>query len=556
MNAKKNKVGKRRISNLFKLTGMLKPFRARMALAIISGIGHQFFVAAVAAMGAVLVGYAIEGTLLSNWQWLMTVFVGLIIMRILFYFLEMWFAHDVAFKVLANFRIELFNAIEKVSPSIILNMRLGQLASTAMSDVELLEWFFAHSFGSVIVATVVTTIFTVLLASIWWGFVPMVIVFIALAILIPERMKQRADIQGAAVRDTLGEANAVTMEGVHGLKEILTLNSSMAYLEKNRKYMDKLYEGQLGYGQRLGTEGALLQGNMGLSMLFIAFAASSLSAAGRLDVSMYPAIVVLAAMVLGPVTEICSTARNFGLIFAASERVYNILEQKPLVEDNGREIDTASLEPKITFKNVAFSYGTAEESVFRNLNIEVKAGEKVAIAGESGIGKSTCLKLLMRYYDPAEGAIYIGDCDIRDMSLSSLYKMVSVVLQDVYLFHESIRENIRLGRPDATDQQVEDAAKMANAHEFIIELPEGYDTVAGEAGLKLSGGQKQRIAIARALLKDTPILPLDEAVSNLDAANEKSIQLAIENSCKEKTIIMVAHRQSTLDSADRIIRLE
>ncbi len=553
---KEKNIQSKRLLNLFKLTKMLKPFRFKMMIAIISGIGHQIFIAAVAMMGAIIVGCAIDGTLLSRWENLISVFTVLIVLYIVFYFLEMWFAHDVAFGVLADFRIKLFAAIEKVSPAIILNMRSGQLASTLMSDVELLEWFFAHSFGSMIVAATVTIIFTIFLGTIWWGFVPLVIMFVFIAITIPVFLKKKADIQGAEVRNTLGEANAVTMEGVQGLKEILTLNYREAYLKKNKSYMDRLYEGQLSYGKRLGTEGAMLKGNIGISMLTISIAASILCARGNLEPAVYPAVVMLASMVLGPVTEICNTARNFGLIFAAADRVYNVLEKKPLVKDEGKDIPISEIEPEVLFDHVSFSYNNDGNMAVKHVSFKIKAGETVAITGESGAGKSTCMKLLMRYWDPEEGTVSIGGRDIKSMSQDTLHKLISVVLQDVYLFRESIKENIRLGNRSASDEDIIRAAKIAKAHDFIMELPDGYDTVAGEAGLKLSGGQRQRIAIARALIHDAPVILMDEAVSNLDAANENSIQKEIKKSCRGKTIIMVAHRQSTLANADRIIRLE
>ena len=180
----------------------------------------------------------------------------------------------------------------------------------------------------------------------------------------------------------------------------------------------------------------------------------------------------------------------------------------------------------------------------------------MALVGHSGAGKSTCVQLLLRHWDPQEGRICIGGRDLREMKLANLHQMISVVLQDVYLFRETIRENIRLGRWDATDEEVETAARLALAHDFIRELPQGYDTVAGEAGAKLSGGQRQRIAIARALLKNAPIMILDEAVSNLDTENEKEIQESIRASSQNRTTLIVAHRLSTIRSAHRIVLLE
>ena len=200
-----------------------------------------------------------------------------------------------------------------------------------------------------------------------------------------------------------------------------------------------------------------------------------------------------------------------------------------------------------------FRYRPELEKVLKNVSFQIGQGEIVALAGHSGAGKSTCLQMMMRYWDPEHGSIRIGGKNLTDISIASLNKMMSVVLQDVYLFQISIRENIRIGRLSATDEEVEQAARLAFAHEFIQELPEGYDTVCGEGGVKLSGGQRQRVAIARAFMKDAPILLMDEAVSNLDTENEKEILDGIRSQKSGKTVVIVAHRVSTLQAVDRIL---
>lgn len=555
-NNEKTKIKKERLINVLRLSAKLKNYRGEMAGAVVCGVGHQLSLVGVSVIGAWIVGLAIDGTLLEKLPLALGLLAGAAAARILFYFLEMWLSHDVAFKVLADFRILLFQAIERVSPAILLNMRSGQLVSTLMGDVELLEWFFAHSFGSVLVAVIVPVILMICMGLVSPVFPLLMLIFLCIIVYIPLAMRKKADYQGKLVRGQLGEANAVTMEGIQGMKEILSLNFRGRYWKKNEKYMDRLYQSQWIYGKRLGTEGAVLQAALGCSMLCVTVAAARFVAQGRLDAALYPVLVVLAGMTLGPVVEICSTARNFGLIFAAADRVYQVLEAKPQVEDTGRDIDTRCLEPEIRFKQVCFRYGKDLDLAVENVSFTVFPGETVALVGQSGAGKSTCIQLLLRYWDPEAGEITIGGKDIKSISLKSLYDLTSVVLQDVYLFRESIRENIRLGRQDATDEEVEQAAKMALAHGFIMDLPKGYDTVAGEGGAKLSGGQRQRIAIARAFLKNSPVLIMDEAVSNLDTENEKEIQQSIQNSSRNRTTFLVAHRLSTIRSADKIVVLQ
>lgn len=540
-----------RAINLVKLSMKLKKYYIRMSGAIISGVLHHLFSIAISVLCAYIVGLALEGDLLEYARPLIIALSLSICMRVIMYFMEMWLAHDVAFKVLADFRIMLYKAIEHVSPALLLNMRLGQLTATLMSDVELLEWFFAHSFGSVIVAIIVPSILLCFLGYLYWLLPLVMLPFLAILISIPFIMNKRADKQGKQVREDLGEASAVTVEGIQGMKEILTLNYLNKYRLKNQKYMGKMYQSQLEYGKRFGTEGALILFVVGLSMLSVIAISTVLVYNGQLDFAWYPVVVMLAGMTFNPVVEICNTARNFGLIFAAANRVFMVLEAKPTVEDTGDNRPSDNTD--VSFQNVSFRYRDNLEYAVEDINFKIQEGETVALVGASGAGKSTCVNLLLRYWDVNAGNITIGGTDIRKIPLDNLHKLVSVVLQDVYLFHTSIRENIRFGNPDATDEQVEVAAKAALAHDFIVSMPEGYDTKAGERGAQLSGGQRQRIAIARAILKKSPILILDEAVSNLDSENEKEIQIALKQTCNNCVTMVVAHRLSTIMSADRLV---
>ena len=544
------------LANVFKLTGKLKKYGMRMALTVISGVLNQLSLIAVAAMGAYIAGAAIEGTLTGRMPELMGLLGVLVVVRAVFYYTEMWLAHDIAFKVLRDFRIMLLDSVERVSPSILLGMRSGQLASTLMSDVEILEWFFAHSFGALLVAVIVPAVILFLMGTLHPILPLIMLAFLAVLIIIPLVMKRRASVQGQKVREDLGEAAAVTVEGIQGLREILMLGNADEYRQKNRKYMQKMYDSQLVYGMRLGTEGSLLQLVSGISMLMVMGAAAWLALSGQTELSYYTVTVILASLAFNPVIEICSTARNFGLIFASANRVFKVIEAVPAVKDTGSDQDISSLNPDVRFENVSFRYREDLPLALTDVSFSAHKGESTAIVGSSGAGKSTCVNLLLRYWDAAEGSVKIGGCDVRDMKLDNLQSMVSVVLQDVFLFQNSLRENIRLGKQDASDREVEQAAKKALIHDFIMSLPQGYDTLAGERGVRLSGGQRQRIAIARAVLKDAPILILDEAVSNLDSENEAEIQKVLKETGAGRTTLIVAHRMSTIMSADKLVVLK
>lgn len=540
---------------VLKLAGMLKAYTVPMTVTIVCGILNHLAAVSVSVLCAYIVSLALTGQLVQRYFMLLLILCALIVLRVVFYFSEMWLAHFIAFKVLAKFRINLLEAIERVSPAILLGLRSGQLAATLMSDVELLEWFFAHSFGSLIVAVAVTAILLIFLGSIHMILPLILLVFLVIIVEIPFLMKRQASEEGMKIRERLGEANAITVEGVQGMREILMLNHVEAYRSKNRKYMQKMYDSQLKYGKRLGTEGALLQLALGVSMISVMAAAAGLIIVGEINVSYYTIIVILAGMTFGPVIEVCNTARNFGLIFAASDRVFQVLETKPLVKDTGKNIDIRTLKKEICFHKVSFRYQPDLEPAVHEISFTVKEGETVALVGSSGAGKSTCVNLLLRYWEPEKGSVSIGGCSLKDMTLDNLRFLTSAVLQEVFLFQGTLRENIRLGRQESTDREVEAAAKGALIHDFIVSLPQGYDTMAGERGVSLSGGQRQRIAIARAILKDSPILILDEAVSSLDAENEFEIQKVLANQ-GHRTTLIVAHRLSTILSADRLIVLK
>ena len=490
-----------RLKNVIRLSKRLKKYRLRMVAAVVVGVGNQLSIVAASVLGAWTVGLAIDGKFMQELNYVIAATIAAIIIRIVFYVSEMWICHDVAFKVLADFRIQLFDSIERVSPAILLNMRSGQLASTLMGDVEIMEWFFVHTFGSVLVAIITPLILMIIL----WQILPILdlvmLLFAVAAVLIPIWMKKKADEQGREVREALADANAVTLEGVQGLKEILTLNYRMGYEEKNRAYLERMYKRQFSYSKRLGTEGMLLQMVLGVSGLVAALIAAWYVGKDGMAASMYTIIVVLSEMILGPVIEVCNTARNFGLIFAAADRIYRVLEAKPLVQDLGHDINTKELTPEICFEHVSFRYREDLDSAVEDVSFQIQPGEHVAIAGASGAGKTTCIQLLLRNWDPEKGCIRIGEKDIRDISLKSLNEMYATVLQDVYLFQIPILENIRLGRSSATDEEVMEAARKAFAHEFITELPDGYQTIAGEGGVKLSGGQRTAYSDSKSAAK-------------------------------------------------------
>ena len=534
------------------LIGQVKIYWPKIILAILSGILKEIFVVSAVGICAYMAAILLKtGTIMDTFYLKILFFT--VLGRTAFSYLESFYSHDVSYHILVDFRVKLYDKFVTLCPDILLNQRSGQISTTLMNDVEVLEWFYAHTAGYVIVDGVLFIMLTFFLGSLHWTLALLLIISVTIIFCIPFLMRRKADEQGRESRFRLGEANAVTLEGISGMNELLTLNAVEDYQKKNYKFMDALTKIQVQYAKRMGTEGGMLQIASGIAAVFINICGIWLVLNQKLSMEWYAVVGTTVWLVFAPILELCGMVRNFGIIFAASGRIANILSSEPIVEEHGEKVEISKLSPNVEFDKVSFRYKNTSSDVLHKVSFQVKSGNVLAIVGESGAGKTTCMNLLIRMWDVESGSIKVGGEDIRDIRLEDLHHMISIVSQDVYLFNISIGENIRLGRPEATMQEVEEAAKMARVHDFIVSLPEGYDTIVGERGLQVSGGQRQRIAIARALLMDTPILIMDEAVSNLDTKTDQEIQRTIRTLARKKTIFLVAHRLSTILEADEIV---
>ena len=543
--------------NISNLSKSIRPYRGEMAAAILSALFKQGTVIAAAGITSYIVGLALSGTLGDRSGTLIAVLLVCVLLRALSYFGEMYFAHDVAFKVIRNFRLDLYEKICEVSPAYTLRKKTGQLGQAIVADVEVLELFLAHTFSTFFIALVVTLIIAVVL----WQISPVMVMLMLLAALllvsVPYAVRKRSQKVGATVREDLAEGNSALVESVQGLREIITLRSEGRFRDKVRTRMQKLYDSQYSYGTIKGTEMMMNHVISGLFTAAVMATAAVLVSRGNISMAMYPVTVMLSTVVLGPVNELTTIAQELGLVFAASNRIQHMLTLEPTVKDEGIETAPAG-DCRVVFDHVSFSYseGEGKEPVLDDVSFSIDPDETVVLVGHTGAGKSTCANLLLRYWDPDAGRITVGGRDLRDYRISAVRKMISAVQQETYLFHTSVRDNIRIGRLDATDEEIASASAKANAEEFIDALPEGYDTVTGERGFRLSGGQRQRIAIARALLRDAPIVIFDEAVSSLDTENEKYLQDTLRTQLEGKTVLMIAHRLSTIVAADKIVMLE
>ncbi|HWS84884.1 MAG TPA: thiol reductant ABC exporter subunit CydC [Ktedonobacteraceae bacterium] len=543
-------------SAFWQLFGLIRPYYWLMGLTIGAGVLNSGAAIAGAGVGAYLVGAAATGTRAAQLVPALFLLGCLVGLQAIMAWVEMWLAHDLAYRVLAEIRTSLYQALDRLAPSYLLERRSGDLAAAAMSDVETLEWFYAHTVGSFVVAVIVA-LTVLLLLAVMHPLLPLVLLLPVVGVAtVPFWFVRCAVRQGQALRTYLGEVNAEVVDGVQGLREIVTFGQGTAQLNKLSRQNRMLLRAQFAHGRRSGLEGAITSILISLGLLSVLALAATFVAHGMLAASLLPVSVILAGSIFAPIMSVTNAARNMGIISASANRVFTVLHTPAPVEDHVTAPPSGPIEPRVQFEQVTFRYGPELPEALTNVSFTLVPGETVALVGHSGAGKSTCAHLLLRFWDVQEGAITIGGHDLRDFPQATVRDLITLVPQDTYLFNASIAENIRLGKPQATDVEVKEAAREALIHDFILTLPQGYATQVGERGAQLSGGQRQRIAIARAVLKDAPILVLDEAVSNLDTENERALQAAMTRLRARRTTLVIAHRLSTIRTADRLVVLE
>ncbi|SHN58956.1 ABC transporter ATP-binding protein [Desulfitobacterium chlororespirans] len=556
METKDNSAFLKKLGRVMKLTFYIKNHAWLIGFSVLTGIFNKTLPVLSAALVAYIVGTAAAGAAAQALVVYLVVLGVVVLLRALFEYLEMYIAHAAAFRMLHDFRLMIYRKLEQLCPAYMIDKKSGAVISTVMDDVEQLEWFYAHTLGTFFIAILVPAAILIYMLSLHWLLPLVLIPWMLLTAVTHLWFGKKAAAQGKEVKESLAEVNAETIDGVQGLREIISFGQQSSYLNRLVGRTKRLNEAQVRDGKRLGIEQALIKAFTALGMLSVLIVSSQMVSTGVIHQSLYPVAVILTVYAFNPLLELMGMITNFGLISASADRVFSILEAAPAAVDRTDKPPARVLLPYIAYQKVSFRYQESLPFVLEDISFEVKPGETVALVGHSGAGKSTCISLLLRFWEVTEGAIAVDGVDLRDMPQKTLREIISLVPQDVYLFNTNIRDNIRLGLPGAEDREVEKAAKAALAHDFIMEMPEGYDTVVGERGAQLSGGQRQRIAIARAFLKNSPILLMDEAVSNLDTTHEQRLQRAIKNLQNNRTTLIIAHRLSTIMSADRIVVLD
>lgn len=478
---------------------------------------------------------------------------GASVLRGILHYGEQYCNHFIAFKLLAIIRHKVFAALRTLSPAKLEGREKGNLISIITSDIELLEVFYAHTISPVAIA-ILTSL--VMVCFIGYQYPPAGVIallgYLAVGVAIPVWNGKRGAADGMKFRRRFGDLNSFILDSLRGLDETIQYG-------KGRERMEQMDErsAELGLMQKkLNRHEAAQSSLTNLCILLFSFGMLffMLRSCQNGNVTYDRMLIATISMMgsFGPVVALSNLSNNLNQTLASGERVLSLLEEEPRVKEvSGQE---STVFEGASAEQVYFAY--EEEQILKDYSIDIQKGKVVGIHGASGSGKSTLLKLLMRFFDADSGRISISEKEIGKINTADLREMESYVTQETYLFHDSIANNIAIGKPGASREEIMEAAKKASIHDFIMTLPNGYDTEVGELGDTLSGGERQRIGIARAFLHDAPFLLLDEPTSNLDSLNEGIILKALKEQRGDKTVVLVSHRTSTMNLADQVYEME
>ena len=549
-----NTAGKRRsgIRIMGQLIGLVKPLFHVMTAAVILGVVGYL----CAIFLTVFAGMALLNVLgIDRSIPLITLFVILAaaaVLRGILHYGEQACNHYIAFKLLALIRHKVFAALRRLCPAKLDGRDKGNLISIITSDIELLEVFYAHTISPIAIAVIVCVITeAVFFRYHWMTGVFALAGYLAVGLIIPLWNSSRGADKGMEFRTEFGDLNSFILDSLRGLDETIQygqgklrsaqIDERSRRLDAKQKYMKELEGAQRGM-----TNVLILLFSFG--MLFLS---TWLVMKGQMEFEGGFLCTILMMGSFGPVTALSSLSNNLMQTLASGERVLSIMEEEPVVDET--EGEEAGAFGDISCGNLDFAYD--DEQILKDYSIEIPERSRIGIHGKSGSGKSTLLKLIMRFYDPDQGSIRIHGRDLKKINTDELRNMESYVTQETCLFHDSIANNIAVAKPGASRQEIEEAAKKASLHEFIMSLPNAYDTPVGELGDTLSGGERQRIGIARAFLHDAPLMLLDEPTSNLDSLNEGIVLKSLRESCRDKTMVIVSHRESTMAAAQKVYEM-
>ena len=484
------------------------------------------------------------------------VVLGIFILRAAMQFLRSYMAHLAGWGVVADVRKHIYEHLQALSLRYYEDKQTGQLMSRVINDTELFEQLISHAIPDVVVNLITLLGVSAVLLSLNWQLTLLSMIPIPLVVI---SLRVYARYVRPAFRERqkeLGNLNAILNDSLSGIREIKAFTREVDEMKRVSQGIDRYRISLLGALKLMATFQPFVEFTSSLGLLVVIYFGGKLALQQVLSVADLVAFFLYLEIFYQPVRNLSNAWEQVQGSLAGADRVADLLAEQPEMQNCPGAVPLEGRsEGSISFQNVHFEYAP-ETPVLEEINLDIPAHHVIALVGPTGVGKSTLVSLIPRFYDITSGCITLDGSDIRQFTLESLRRQISIVLQDVFLFHGSVRENILFGRPGATEQELITAARIANADGFISALADGYDTLIGERGVKLSGGQKQRLSIARAVLKDAPILILDEATSSVDTETELLIQQALERLMVGRTTIIIAHRLSTIRNADKIVVLE
>lgn len=471
-------------------------------------------------------------------------------------YLEGYFSHAGSYELLAKMRVDMFGTLRKLAPGSLIGRNNGDIMAIAIADIESIEFFFAHTIGPLFTVILLPLVTLIIAGSIDMLFVYALLpIYLIISVIIPILAIKLGRNIGIGYRQKLGELKIFLLDSVYGLSEIQIFDYGKRRNEEleavNRNINRSIH--QLAYHRQLVVSTPTFF--IYLARIAVIAVASYLALKGNIDTTGIIILSFLVSASFSSTQSLTTVVSSLLETYAAAQRYFDLEDMVPVVNEIVEPKELKNID-KIEFINVSFSYPEINRKIIENMNLTINFKDKIGLVGESGIGKSTLIRLLLRFYDVTSGQILINGIDIKEYSLQDLRQRIGTLEQDTFLFNDSIAANIALGKPKATKEEIVKAAQMAGIHELIISLPGQYDTMMGELQNRLSGGEKQRIGIARVLLVDPDFLVMDEPTSSLDVINEKGLLKTLAEQFENKTWLIVSHRPSSLMGCDRVIKLE
>lgn len=538
---------------MLSLIGLVKPLIKFMILAIIMGVIGNLCATFISIFGGFLIINVLGFKTFLDFNWLLLILLICALVRGGLRYGEQYCNHYIAFKLLALVRQKVFQALRKLAPAKLEVKDKGDLVSLITSDIELLEVFYAHTISPILIAILFSLVMLIFIGYYHWILaIWTLLAYAIVGIFIPLLMSKLSSDLGLKIRNLAGSLSSYVLDNLRGISEILQYQQNQQRLDGMDKQTLVLLEHEKRIKNVTGLNQGLVQGIIWFFDLGIIVISVHLYWFGLIG---FDGVIISTLALMssfGPVVALANLGTTLQNTLAAGNRVLNILEEKPVVEEviNAKVVNFDG----VIAKNVNFAYD--QEMILRDINLAIKPQTIIGLIGASGSGKSTLLRLLMRFYDIDQGEIVYSHVNIKNIATTNLRNMISFMTQETHLFNDSIKNNLLVAKLDASDSQLVAVCKQVAMHDFIMSLPNGYDTLIGELGDKLSGGQRQRLGLARALLHDSDLLLLDEPTSNLDSLNEALILKSLVEAKENKTIILVSHRKSTLRIVDEIYSID